>query len=62
MNQQNNDMNRVTEDVKKMREIAQHSGLTYNQAKAYIAQTCGGTDTAKYSDTNVEEVRNDIGK
>lgn len=39
---------------------AQRSGLTYNQAKAFIAKTSGGHGTNIYSDTNVEEVKRQI--
>ena len=37
--------------------LARHSGLTYNQAKVYIAKTTGGFETAQYSDTDAAEVR-----
>lgn len=52
--------NDVTEDVEKLQEIAQQKGLTYNQAKMYIAKTSGGTDTAKYSNTDFEKIREEL--
>ncbi|MUV36485.1 hypothetical protein JNUCC1_00287 [Lentibacillus sp. JNUCC-1] len=36
---------------------ARTSGLTYNQAKAYIARTTGGKGTHIYSNTDTEAVR-----
>lgn len=49
--------NNQNTDIEAMRAQAQRSGLSYNQAKAYIAMTSGGRGTNIYSDTNVEEVR-----
>ena len=43
--------------IEKMLEQARRSGLTYNQAKVYIAKTSGGYGTHVYSDTDVAEVR-----
>ncbi|TMN21539.1 hypothetical protein FH966_01165 [Lentibacillus cibarius] len=40
-----------------MLEQSRLSGLTYNEAKEYIARTTGGHGTNIYSDTDVEEVR-----
>lgn len=44
-------------DLAALQAQAQRSGLTYNQAKVYIAKTTGGHGTNIYSDTNVEEVK-----
>lgn len=40
-----------------MLKLAQHSGLTYNQAKVFIARTTGGAGTKEFSDTDTDEVR-----
>ncbi|MBM7570538.1 gamma-type small acid-soluble spore protein [Aquibacillus albus] len=45
------------DDVKKKN---QHSGMSYNEAKEYIARTTGGHNTNKFSNTNAEQVRNEI--
>ncbi|WLV25391.1 hypothetical protein QR721_03950 [Aciduricibacillus chroicocephali] len=44
-------------EVQALLAKARHSGLSYNEAKLYIAMTTGGRGTEIYSDTNVEEVR-----
>lgn len=44
-------------DLEAMRLQAAKSGLSYNQAKLYIAMTTGGKNTHVYSDTDVAEVR-----
>lgn len=43
--------------VNTLMKQAQKSGLTYNQAKEFIAKTTGGHGTHIYSNTNVEEVK-----
>lgn len=55
-----NETNEMAVDIEKLQEIAQEKGLTYNQAKAYIAKTSGGTDTAKYSNTDFEKMREEL--
>lgn len=44
-------------DSESMIEQARKSGLSYNEAKEWIAKTTGGRDTHIYSDTDVEAVR-----
>ncbi|MDY0395706.1 hypothetical protein ACFSMW_19785 [Virgibacillus halophilus] len=46
--------------VEELLAQAKRSGLTYNQAKAFIAKTSGGFGTNIYSDTNAEEVKQEI--
>ncbi|WP_342670281.1 gamma-type small acid-soluble spore protein [Bacillus solimangrovi] len=36
------------------------SGMTYNEVKQLLASTTGGHGTNKYSDTNVDQVKQDI--
>ncbi|AIF43124.1 MULTISPECIES: hypothetical protein [Virgibacillus] len=48
-------MSNLNEDP--LMKQAQQSGLTYNQAKEFIAKTTGGHGTNIYSNTNVEEVK-----
>lgn len=38
-------------------EQAKKSGLSYNEAKEWIAQKTGGRNTKIYSDTDIEAVR-----
>ncbi|MCQ6276007.1 gamma-type small acid-soluble spore protein [Bacillus sp. V3B] len=42
------------EDVKRRNE---RSGMSYNEAKEFLAKTTGGHGTGIYSDTDVEEVK-----
>ncbi|MEC5423553.1 gamma-type small acid-soluble spore protein [Virgibacillus sp. C22-A2] len=44
-------------NIEAVKRQAQRSGLTYNQAKEYIAKTTGGHGTHVYSDTDAEEVK-----
>jgi len=39
---------------------SRNSGLSYNEAKEWIAKTTGGYDTHKYSNTDVEKVNQEI--
>ena len=43
-------------DIMEVKRQNAESGLTYNEVKEILAKT-GGTGTAIYSDTNVEEVK-----
>lgn len=45
------------DEVKRKNE---NSGMSYNEVKNYLAQTTGGHGTAMYSDTNVEEMKENI--
>lgn len=47
----------VGTDIEAVKEQARNSGLSYNEAKEWIAKTTGGRDTGKYSDTDIEAVR-----
>jgi hypothetical protein len=44
-------------DIEEVKRKNAQSGMSYNEVKAFIAQTTGGHGTAKYSDTNAEEVK-----
>ncbi|QKY70094.1 hypothetical protein [Lentibacillus sp. CBA3610] len=44
-------------DQKAVREQSRQSGLSYNEAKEFIARTTGGRGTNIYSDTDVDEVK-----
>lgn len=46
-------------NVGKVKWLNENSGLTYNEVKEQIAKT-GGMGTAAYSDTDPEEVRQNI--
>jgi|GEM_PF-2974572 len=54
---ESNKQSAANTNLETLQAQAQRSGLSYNQAKAYIAMTSGGRGTNIYSDTNVEEVR-----
>lgn len=47
----------VGTDIEAIKEQARKSGLSYNEAKEWIAKTTGGRDTHIYSDTDVEAVK-----
>jgi len=47
----------VGTDIELIKEQARKSGLSYNEAKEWIAKKTGGRGTHIYSDTNVEEVK-----
>lgn len=44
-------------DSEVVKEQARKSGLSYNEAKKWIAQQTGGRDTHIYSDTDTDTVR-----
>ncbi|MDO6450448.1 gamma-type small acid-soluble spore protein [Oceanobacillus profundus] len=44
-------------NIAAVKQSNEQSGMSYNEAKEYIARTTGGHGTAIYSDTNIEEVR-----
>lgn len=44
-------------DIEAIKEQSRRSGLSYNEAKEYIAKTTGGHGTNIYSDTDVEEIK-----
>lgn len=50
----------VGTDIEAVKEQARKSGLSYNEAKEWIAQKTGGRDTHIYSDTDVEAVKRQI--
>lgn len=47
-------------DIESVKKQNTNSGMSYNEAKAFMARTTGGHGTAKYSNTNVEQVKRDI--
>lgn len=44
-------------DIEAIKHQSRKSGLTYNEAKEYIARTTGGKNTYIYSDTDQEAVK-----
>ncbi|MBK3494746.1 gamma-type small acid-soluble spore protein [Viridibacillus sp. YIM B01967] len=44
-------------DIDEVKRKNAESGLSYNEVKAILAKT-GGQGTAMYSDTNIQEVKN----
>lgn len=44
-------------DIEAIKEQSRRSGLSYNEAKEFIAKTTGGHGTNMYSDTDAEEVK-----
>lgn len=47
-------------DIEEVKRLNANSGLSYNEAKAYIAREMGGHGTAKFSDTDPKEVQQEI--
>lgn len=43
-------------DIEAVKKANKNSGMSYNEAKEYVAKTTGGHGTAIYSDTDLEEV------
>ncbi|HLR52554.1 MAG TPA: hypothetical protein VK072_06745 [Candidatus Avamphibacillus sp.] len=50
-------MNNRQRDIEALREQSRKLGLTYNEAKEFIAKTTGGRDTHIYSDTDSKMVK-----
>ncbi|MBY7142792.1 hypothetical protein KFZ56_06900 [Virgibacillus sp. NKC19-3] len=44
-------------DIEAIKEQSRRSGLSYNEAKEFIAKTTGGHGTSIYSDTDAEAVK-----
>ena len=44
-------------NIETVKQSNEQSGMSYNEAKEYIARTSGGSGTAIYSDTNAEQIR-----
>jgi len=47
----------MEKNKQKRLQQSRDSGLSYNEAKEWIAKTTGGYDTHLYSDTDVEKVK-----
>ncbi len=45
------------EEIKRQNE---QSGMSYNEAKEYIARTTGGHNTKQFSNTDIEKVKREI--
>lgn len=43
-------------DIEAVKKANKNSGMSYNEAKEFIARTTGGHGTEIYSDTNFEDV------
>ncbi|MBP1970497.1 uncharacterized protein (DUF302 family) [Virgibacillus natechei] len=57
-NKQTNDKYTVAgTDIEAITEQSRRSGLSYNEAKEFIAKSSGGHGTNIYSDTDVEAVK-----
>ncbi|GGH85496.1 gamma type small acid-soluble spore protein [Pullulanibacillus pueri] len=50
----------VGTDIEEVKAKNAQSGMSYNEAKAFIAREMGGYGTGRYSDTDVEEVKREI--
>lgn len=57
MKEKNRQYTIVDTDIEAIKEQARKSGLSYNEAKEWIAKKTGGRGTHIYSDTDVEAVR-----
>ncbi|TCP20341.1 hypothetical protein EV207_15214 [Scopulibacillus darangshiensis] len=47
-------------DIDKVKQKNADSGMSYNEAKEYIARTTGGHNTDMYSNTNIEAVQEEL--
>lgn len=55
-----NKFTKVGTDIDEVKKKNAESGLSYNEAKALLAKTSGGRGTAAYSNTNAEEIRQQL--
>ncbi|GIO22117.1 gamma-type small acid-soluble spore protein [Oceanobacillus sp. J11TS1] len=44
-------------DIEEVKRLNENSGMSYNEAKEWLAKSTGGYNTSVYSDTDIEEVR-----
>lgn len=44
-------------NIDEVKRLNAQSGMSYNEVKAFLAQTTGGHGTRNFSNTNVEEVK-----
>ncbi len=61
MEQQGKKLTSAGTDIEAVKKANANSGLSYNEVKALLAEN-GGASTAKYSDTDVEEVKEKLQK
>jgi hypothetical protein len=54
------DFTTVGTNIEEVKQKNERSGMSYNEAKAFIAKTTGGHGTNVYSNTNTEEVKRQI--
>lgn len=47
----------MDDEKQKILQQSRESGLTYNEAKEWIAKTTGGRNTHVYSNTDAEQVK-----
>lgn len=47
----------VGTNIETVKQSNEQSGMSYNEAKEYIAKTSGGQGTAIFSDTNGDQIR-----
>lgn len=47
-------------NIEEVRKKNAESGMSYNEAKAYIARTTGGYNTRQFSNTDIDQVRKEI--
>ena len=50
----------VGTDIELVKQKNENSGMSYNEVKEYLARTTGGHGTAKYSTTNMAEVKAEL--
>ncbi|MBT2755727.1 gamma-type small acid-soluble spore protein [Mesobacillus foraminis] len=44
-------------DIESVKQQNANSGMSYNEVKAFLARTTGGHGTARFSNTDVEQVK-----
>ncbi|WP_338453151.1 gamma-type small acid-soluble spore protein [Niallia oryzisoli] len=44
-------------NIDEVKRLNAQSGMSYNEVKAYLAQTTGGHGTRNFSNTEIEEVK-----
>ncbi|MRH44046.1 gamma-type small acid-soluble spore protein [Aquibacillus halophilus] len=44
-------------NIDSVKQANEESGMSYNEVKEYIAKTTGGHNTSKFSNTDIDQIR-----
>ncbi|UOQ92228.1 gamma-type small acid-soluble spore protein [Halobacillus shinanisalinarum] len=54
---ENDNLTAAGTNIDKVKRKNEHSGMSYNEAKEFMAKTTKGHGTETYSDTDIEDVK-----